>query len=506
MKMRKKIGLTVLILAVMAVCGTEGLMNAGLPQDKMGESENIIEQDKATAPRTVDMISERTNQSGETPSSDSEINPDIELIDLEDYSDVPADNGCPYYVKVNRQRNVVTVYTLDEAGYYTRPVRAMLCSVGKNDWTPTGTFQTSDRYSWCALAGGVYGQYAYRISGPIMFHSVPYYTRNKDDLETKEYNKLGEAASLGCVRLSVLDAKWIFDNCPVGTIVTIYDSEYAGPLGVPVAEILDVEDERSCWDPTDPDIENPWNNGKPRLFCTDERIIERGYTWQQTCGILALDGQGNDITDQITVEGKVDVMTPGDYPVTYRVKDKEGNTASVQSMIRVKDTIAPELIVDEQSIILNRAETSIFNCKAAIVKHITVLDAGEELDSDCLILDTDSLAEKSSGKYSISVYAVDDSGNHSESHMLTISIDREAPIIQEPEQKRFQVSSDADLEEQLLKAIQVEDDYSGVEDVRISWVHEGSDIYTVLVTAKDRYGNVNSSFLNDFIISYENGE
>ena len=36
------------------------------------------------------------------------------LVDLEDYTVAPKDNGCPYYVKVNRQRNVVTVYTLDE--------------------------------------------------------------------------------------------------------------------------------------------------------------------------------------------------------------------------------------------------------------------------------------------------------------------------------------------------------------------------------------------------------
>lgn len=506
MKMRKKIGLIILILLVMTICGAGGLLVVDSMQDGVDEPKNITEQNGVTKPQTVDMVSERTNQPTDNPVCDSEISPDIELIDLEDYSDAPEDNGCPYYIKVNRQRNVVTVYALDEEGRYTRPVRAMLCSVGKNDWTPTGTFQTSDRYSWCSLAGGVYGQYAYRIAGPIMFHSVPYYTMNKDDLETEEYNKLGEPASLGCVRMSVLDAKWIFDKCPVGTIVTIYDSEYAGPLGIPVAEVLDPEDERSCWDPTDPDTENPWNHGRPRILCAGERVIERGHTWQQTCGVLAIDGAGNDITDQITMEGKVDVMTPGEYPVIYRVKDFEGDTVSVQSTIRVEDTIAPELIVDEEPITLNRAEASEFNCKAAILEHLTVLDAGEVLEPDCLILNTDNLKEQSTGECTVTVYAADPFGNRSETSTLTVYIDREAPVIQDPEKREFQVVSDEDLKEQLLKAIPVEDSYSGIEEIRISWVQEGSDRYTVLVTAKDRYGNVSSRFLSDFIISYKNGE
>ncbi len=87
-----------------------------------------------------------------------------------------------------------------------------------------------DRSEWCLMVDGTWGQYAYRINGPIMFHSVPYYEREKDTLEYDEYNKLGEAASLGCVRLSVIDAKWIFDNCKWGTEVEIYDDEDPGLL------------------------------------------------------------------------------------------------------------------------------------------------------------------------------------------------------------------------------------------------------------------------------------
>lgn len=167
--------------------------------------------------------------------------------------------SSPYLIKVNRTQNLVTVYKKDSAGEYTKPYRAMVCSVGKSGNTPCGTFATTDRYTWRLLEGNVYGQYATRITGHILFHSVPYYTKNKSDLESEEYNKLGSAASLGCIRLSVKDAKWIYDNCPKNTAVVIYDSELPEPLEKPKPLKIDPGDSRRGWDPTDPDPKNPWN-------------------------------------------------------------------------------------------------------------------------------------------------------------------------------------------------------------------------------------------------------
>lgn len=167
--------------------------------------------------------------------------------------------SSPYLIKVNRTQNLVTVYKKDDSGEYTKPYRAMVCSVGTSGNTPRGTFATTDRYTWRLLEGNVYGQYATRITGHILFHSVPYYTKDKGDLESAEYNKLGSAASLGCVRLSVKDAKWIYDNCPKNTAVVIYDSDAPEPLEKPKPIRLDLKDERCGWDPTDPDPKNPWN-------------------------------------------------------------------------------------------------------------------------------------------------------------------------------------------------------------------------------------------------------
>jgi lipoprotein-anchoring transpeptidase ErfK/SrfK len=165
----------------------------------------------------------------------------------------------PYYIKVNRRQNCITVYTSDENGEYTVPYKAMICSTGLYNATPRGTFHLSTKYLWRELYGKVYGQYATRITGGVLFHSVPYYKKSKSALCTEKYNKLGQQASMGCVRLTVEDAKWIADNCPSGTTVEIYDNDDPGPLGKPEAAHIDTDSPNKGWDPTDPDVENPWH-------------------------------------------------------------------------------------------------------------------------------------------------------------------------------------------------------------------------------------------------------
>lgn len=201
------------------------------------ETEAIEPTEVVETSETVDATEMRETEAAETP-------------------DVTA--AFPYYIKINRMQNCITVYTPDENGEYTIPYKAMVCSTGLYNATPSGTYQISTKYRWRELYGGVYGQYATRIHGAILFHSVPYYTKSNDNLCTDKYNKLGQQASMGCVRLTTEDAKWIADNCPSGTSVEIYDDEDPGPLGKPEAVKIDADDVNRGWDPTDPDENNPW--------------------------------------------------------------------------------------------------------------------------------------------------------------------------------------------------------------------------------------------------------
>lgn len=131
----------------------------------------------------------------------------------------------------------------------------------------SGTYNLSQKYRWRALFGGVYGQYCTRITGHILFHSVPYLVQgDKSSLEYWEYDKLGTSASAGCIRLTVEDAKWIYDNCPSGTQVTFLNNSDAGPLGKPTSMKISNSPNKG-WDPTDEDLKNPWNEqlGSPAL-------------------------------------------------------------------------------------------------------------------------------------------------------------------------------------------------------------------------------------------------
>lgn len=169
-------------------------------------------------------------------------------------------NDYDYYIKVNKKTCTVTVYKVEENGDLT-PYKAMVCSIGREGHdTPEGKgYKTSDYYDWRLMVDNTFGRYAVRFNGSIMFHSVPYFKSKKDSLEWQDYNKLGSPASLGCIRLAVADAKWIFDNCKRGTEVEVYSGPSStDPLGTPEPIKLDITSEYRDWDPTDLTPENPW--------------------------------------------------------------------------------------------------------------------------------------------------------------------------------------------------------------------------------------------------------
>lgn len=172
----------------------------------------------------------------------------VKILDLDNI--LPKQSS--YEIKVNRKMNTVTVYAKDGDNGYIIPVKRFACSVGLPATpTPKGTFYTSQQLRWHMLMGPSYGQYCTRITRDILFHSVAGRNMTSYNLNARDYNKLGSAASHGCVRLNVRDAKWIYDNCALKTKVTIYDSSDPGPLGKPSTIKIPAG---QTWDPTDPNV------------------------------------------------------------------------------------------------------------------------------------------------------------------------------------------------------------------------------------------------------------
>ena len=216
-------------------------------------------------------------------------------------------NGLPYYIMVNRTQSTVTVYGLDSSGYYTVPVRAMICSTGRlGHATPTGTYTLGGKWQWVHMLDNSYGQYVSQISGNILFHSVCYSKKDPSTLITEEYNGLGAPASLGCVRLQTADAKWIYDNCARGTRITVYNGTSPGPLGKPdrLVDYIAPDHPARGWDPTDPRPANPWH---AILAAAREKYYTDPVAWAVENGIT--DGADADVLSPGEICTQAQVLT-----------------------------------------------------------------------------------------------------------------------------------------------------------------------------------------------------
>lgn len=253
---------------------------------------------------------------------------------------VNAETNRDYKITVNKATNCVTVYKLNQSKQY-EPFKAMICSVGLNNGTPSGSFNTKAKYVWRPLFGNVYGQYATRINGNILFHSVYYKQTKPDTLKADEYNKLGKAASMGCVRLTVADAKWIYDNCPIGTRVDIIDSG-KDPLPRPKALYLGAGAKYPNWDPTDPNPENPWRNEGVRFNCSSiektvkssDKLSSAQLAQKIREGIIAYDTAGNPMYYDLAYN--IEPTTPGRYEIKCFATDVIGNYGEVKGYLTIE--------------------------------------------------------------------------------------------------------------------------------------------------------------------------
>jgi len=127
--------------------------------------------------------------------------------------------GYKLYVDISDQK--VYAFAWNGSNYSTK-VRTMVCSTGKDGTpTPMGTYHTYGRMSdeWYYFPQyNCYAKWAVGIVGGILFHSI---TFDSSKHQVGSEASLGRKASHGCIRLKIEDAKWIWDNCLMGTTVVI---------------------------------------------------------------------------------------------------------------------------------------------------------------------------------------------------------------------------------------------------------------------------------------------
>ena len=130
--------------------------------------------------------------------------------------DITSNTNYLVFVNIAEQKTYVyegskNDWTLD---------KTFTCSTGiEGKETPVGVFTVQNRAPWFfSPKYGQGGKYYVQFMGNYLFHSIPF----DSDKTTISDPTLGVPASHGCIRLSVEDSKWLYDNVKNGSKIIIY--------------------------------------------------------------------------------------------------------------------------------------------------------------------------------------------------------------------------------------------------------------------------------------------
>ncbi len=144
----------------------------------------------------------------------------LDTIDETAAGDAPDEpDKDTYWIDVDVAVQQVAIMRGDEV------IKTMLCSTGaEGHETPLGTFEIQNRGEWFfneRYQQGAKYWVSFKDWGVYLFHSLAM-DRNQQVIP-EEAAKLGQPASHGCIRLSIEDAKWIYENIPAKTKVVIHE-------------------------------------------------------------------------------------------------------------------------------------------------------------------------------------------------------------------------------------------------------------------------------------------
>lgn len=139
----------------------------------------------------------------------------------------PADelkmDSLPYYIYVEKESFTMTIYEKGEdEGYSVIKCQYKIAHGGNK--SPAGTYTILDRVNWHPFANGGSVQYAMRYDGKLYLHG-PYYAQSDPlTMWPKYYNGekgIGTPSTGGCFRMCTEASKFIYENCPDGTVVEV---------------------------------------------------------------------------------------------------------------------------------------------------------------------------------------------------------------------------------------------------------------------------------------------
>ncbi|MFR4053317.1 MAG: L,D-transpeptidase, partial [Clostridium perfringens] len=178
-------------------------------QEKRDELENLrLEHLEAYSQENIDKATARTAPVMEYYKKLNE--------DTINQFDITSNTNYLVFVNIAEQKTYVyegskNDWTLD---------KTFTCSTGiEGKETPVGVFTVQNRAPWFfSPKYGQGGKYYVQFMGNYLFHSIPF----DSDKTTVSDPTLGVPSSHGCIRLSVEDSKWLYDNVQNGSKIIIY--------------------------------------------------------------------------------------------------------------------------------------------------------------------------------------------------------------------------------------------------------------------------------------------
>ena len=125
-------------------------------------------------------------------------------------------SSTKWLILVDTKSNHVGIYNGRKNNWIEK--KYWSCTTGASA-TPTVKGSFTVKSKGLAFGSGYTCWYYTQFYGNYLFHSVLYNPGSKTSIQD---GRLGINASHGCVRLSLSNAKWIYDNIPRGTKVVIY--------------------------------------------------------------------------------------------------------------------------------------------------------------------------------------------------------------------------------------------------------------------------------------------
>ena len=124
-----------------------------------------------------------------------------------------------YKVEINLTKQLIAVYKDNVE------VRQIQCSTGligdADTETPVGNFEIQNKGTFFfSPKYNQGGKYYIKFFSNYLIHSIP--TDRSGNIIEEEKDKLGVPVSHGCVRVPIEESKWLYDNVPVGSTVSIH--------------------------------------------------------------------------------------------------------------------------------------------------------------------------------------------------------------------------------------------------------------------------------------------